>query len=283
MTERIDVHVHVYEQEVARRALSNIHVFRAAHGIVGVEISQDGTPEYLLREMERLGITRSVVQAVVMQPAVMRKINEWTAAAVKASGGRLFGFGGIHPLAPDADIDDEIKRFRDEYGFLGIKLHPTMQGFDPMGRDARRLYDRAAREGLAVLIHPDHRTGRRFQEGTPDHALTHEKLCTLLEEHRGLSIVAAHLGGCHSERLEAVVKASPSAWLDLAIVRVFYPEGPPAVAEAIRRFGVEHVLFGSDFPFWPQDAALSYLDRLDLTPDERRAIEVENPRRFLGL
>ncbi|OGP83870.1 MAG: hypothetical protein A2Y95_00195 [Deltaproteobacteria bacterium RBG_13_65_10] len=284
MTERIDVHVHVYEQEVARRALLNIRAFRAAHGIVGVEISEDGTPEHLLREMERLGITRSVVQTVVTRPDVMRKINAWTAATLKTSGGKLLGFGGIHPLAPASDIDDEIKRFRNEYGFCGIKLHPTMQGFDPTGRHARRVYDRAARAGLAVLIHPDHRTSWRFHGGNAEHVLTHEKLCALIEEHPGLPLVASHLGARHSERLEAAVKASPSAWLDLAIVKIFYPEGPAVLVDTIRRFGVERVLFGSDFPFWPQDAALSYLDKMiDLTPDERRAIEVENPRRFLGL
>jgi predicted TIM-barrel fold metal-dependent hydrolase len=283
LTERIDVHVHVYEQEVADRALSNIRKFRAAHGIAGVEISEDGTPAHLLREMERLKIHRCVLQAVVRRPDAMRKINAWTAAAMKASGGRLLGFGGIHPLAAGDDIDDEIKRFRNEYGFPGIKLHPTLQGFDPMGPQARRLYDRAAREGLAVLIHPDHRTGRRFQRGTPDQALTHEKLCALIEEHPGLPIVAAHLGSRHSERLEAAVKANPTVWLDLAIVRIFYPEGPATVVDAIRRFGAERVLFGSDFPYWPQEAALSYFDKLNLTPEERRAIQVDNPRRFLRL
>jgi len=283
MTDRIDIHVHVYEHEVAQRALANIRAFRAAHGLVGIEISEDGTPEYLLRRMEETGIGRSVIQAVVTRPDAMRRVNRWTAETARKSGERLLAFGGIHPLAPPGDIDDEIKRFRDEYDFLGIKLHPTMQGFAPLGPEARRLYERAAREGLAILIHPDHRTEFRFRGEGRSNFLTNEKLCTLIEEHPGLKLVAAHLGSQHSDRLEAALKSNPDAMLDVAILKVFYPDDPAQVAATIRRFGVERVLLGSDFPFWPQDAALAYLDRLGLTPEERLLIEVENPKRFLGI
>ena len=283
MTQRIDIHVHVYEHEVAQRALANIRAFRAAHGLAGVEISEDGTPEYLLRRMEETGIGRSVIQAVVTRPDAMRRVNLWTAETARKSGGRLLAFGGIHPMAALAEIDDEIKRFRDEYDFLGIKLHPTMQGFAPLGPEARRLYERAEREGLSILIHPDHRTEFRFRGQDQSNFLTNEKLCTLIEEHPGLKLVAAHLGSQHSDRLEAAIKSNPDTMLDVAILKVFYPDDPAQVAATIRRFGVERVMLGSDFPFWPQDAALSYLDRLGLTPEERLLIEVENPKRFLGI
>ena len=283
MYDRIDVHVHVYEREVARRALANIRAFRAGHGITGIELAEEGTLEFLLRRMEETGIGHSVIQAVVTRPDAMRKVNLWTAEAARRSGGRLSAFGGIHPLAPFADIDDEIKRFRNEYGFLGIKLHPTMQGFAPLGPEARRLYDRTAREGLAILIHPDHRTEFRFRGEDQSNFLTNELLCRLIEEHPGLRIVAAHLGSQHSDRLEAAIKASPGAMLDVAILKVFYPDDPAQVAATIRRFGVDRVMLGSDFPFWPQAAALAYLDRLDLTAQERRMIEVDNPKRFLGI
>ena len=282
MTERIDIHVHVYEPEVARRALSNIRAFRANAGIKGVEIAEDGTPEYLLRQMDSLGIARSVIQAVVTRPEAMGKVNAWTAGVAKRSGGRLHAFGGIHPLAGDVEIADEIKRFKDEYGFLGIKLHPTMQGFDPLCPEARRLYDRAARAGLAILIHPDHREAFQFGGSGRANLLTNDKLCELIEAHPGLRLIAAHLGAMHTERLETAIRESPDAWLDVAILKIFYPYDPAEVAAIIRRFGVDKVIFGSDFPFWPADAALAYLDRLSLTPEEREQIEVTNPRRFLG-
>jgi predicted TIM-barrel fold metal-dependent hydrolase len=158
-----------------------------------------------------------------------------------------------------------------------------MQGFAPLGPEARRLYETAAREGLAVLIHPDHRTEFRFRGEDRSNFLTNEKLCRLIEEHPGLRLVAAHLGSRHSDRLEAAIKASPGAMLDVAILKVFYPDDPAMVAATIRRFGVDRVMLGSDFPFWPQESALAYLDRLDLTAEERRAIEVDNPKRFLGI
>ncbi len=296
MTERIDVHVHAYEGPVARRALDNVLAFRKLAGIVGVEISEDGTPDHLLRGMDRLEIGLSVLQAVVPRPEMMEKVNAWTADAVRGSGGRLLAFGGIHPLARKAAITDELKRFAEEYDFRGVKLHPTLQCFDPLGIEARRLYDRIGNAGLPLLIHPDRRADPPFHvpgpeggpsqdalESHPDHVLTNEKLCQVIEACAGMTIVAAHLGGSHSERLETLVKASPDVWLDLAIVKVFFPEGPEHVASLVRRYGAENVLFGSDFPYWPQEAALAYAERMGLTGKERQQIEWENPRRFLKL
>lgn len=294
MTDRTDIHVHVYEERVAQRALSNIRGFRARAGIVDVEIAERGTPEYLLREMERLGISKSVIQAVVPRPEMMGKVNAWTNEKVGTSDGRLVAFGGIHPLARPYDISDEIKRFTNSYDFKGVKLHPTLQGFDPTGLAGMRLYERIARADLPILIHPDRRSGDGFTldgkvakdqdagyKSSPEHVLSNAKLCQIIETFPELTIIGSHLGGSHSDHLEALVKGSPRVWLDLAIVKVFFPEGPDYVASLVRAYGAESVLFGSDFPFWPQEAAINYLDRMALTDDERRLIEIENPARIL--
>ncbi|MFQ5459018.1 MAG: amidohydrolase family protein [Myxococcota bacterium] len=295
MTLRTDIHVHVYEPAIARRALDNIRAFRKQVGITGVEIADDGTPAFLLEEMARLGLSRSVIQAVVPRPDMMGKINAWTHETVAASDGRLLAFGGIHPFAARADISDEIKRFTDSYDFRGVKLHPTLQGFPPDGLEAMRLYEAITRAGLPILIHPDRRSAESFHPkgeasgpdihdrlSTPEHILTNEKLCRIIETFPELTIIGAHLGGSHSDRLEALVKGSPNVWLDLAIVKVFFPEGPDHVASLVRGYGAENILFGSDFPFWPQDVALAYLDKMGLSPDERRLIETENPARILA-
>jgi len=296
MPERIDMHVHVYEDGVARRAITNIRAVRARAGITGVERAEDGTPAFLLREMGRLGVTTSVIQAVVPRPEIMGKVNAWTSEQVRASGGRLLAFGGLHPLAPAAALSDESKRFTEAYGFKGVKLHPTLQSYDPLSAEAMRLYERIAAAGLTLLIHPDRRVGLAPSRGTEeealddhfllanaDHVLTNDRLCHIIESFPDLTVVAAHLGGSHSERLEALVKGSPKVWLDFAIVKVFFPEGPAHVARLVRRYGARKVVFGSDFPFWPQDAALAYLDEAGFTAEERRLMEIENPRRLLGL
>ena len=65
-------------------------------------------------------------------------------------------------------------------------------------------------------------------------------------------------------------------------MKVFFPEGPDYVASLVRGYGAENILFGSDFPFWPQEVALAYLEQMDLSEDERRLIETENPARILA-
>jgi predicted TIM-barrel fold metal-dependent hydrolase len=51
----------------------------------------------------------------------------------------------------------------------------------------------------------------------------------------------------------------------------------------LRNVGIEHVLFGSDYPQYSLQANLDALDRLGLTDAEKEAIRVGNARKLLGL
>ena len=51
----------------------------------------------------------------------------------------------------------------------------------------------------------------------------------------------------------------------------------------IRNVGIEHVLFGSDYPQYSLAANLAALERLPLTEDEKKAIRIGNAARLLGL
>lgn len=51
----------------------------------------------------------------------------------------------------------------------------------------------------------------------------------------------------------------------------------------IRSYGVDHVLFGSDYPMWNSKDELEYIDRLNLTHEEKELILHGNAERILNL
>lgn len=51
----------------------------------------------------------------------------------------------------------------------------------------------------------------------------------------------------------------------------------------IRRFNMQHVVFGSDYPMWQPDEELKRFHELPLTAQEKRAILWENGCKLLGM
>ena len=51
------------------------------------------------------------------------------------------------------------------------------------------------------------------------------------------------------------------------------------VETLIRKYGVDRVLFGTDYPMWSHEQELNFFFELDLSDEERRAILSENAKR----
>jgi aminocarboxymuconate-semialdehyde decarboxylase len=58
---------------------------------------------------------------------------------------------------------------------------------------------------------------------------------------------------------------------------------PPALRSTIELVGGEHVMFGSDYPFWEARATVDALTRAELAPEASAAIEAGNAARLFGL
>ena len=62
-----------------------------------------------------------------------------------------------------------------------------------------------------------------------------------------------------------------------------YSVPPEHINELIRQYGTDHVLFGSDYPMWDAGTELEYIEKLDLTNEERELILHKNSERILGI
>ncbi|MBR4711759.1 MAG: amidohydrolase [Clostridia bacterium] len=266
MTYIADSHCHIYPEKIALKAVASVEDFYEKLP----RQPWNGTAEELVRSGNEAGITHFIVFSVATNPRQVSSINRFIARSVLESGGRMAGLGAMHPDSDDFERDlDEIRSL----GLKGVKLHPDIQRFAADDPRAMKIYGLCEERGLPVCIHAG---DKRYDYSNP------ERMAHVAEAFPALKIQAAHLGGWSvweeaSLRLarypNVLVDCSSSLyWLDRDKAR-----------EIIRRYGAERVLFGTDYPFWPQKRELEDLCALGLSDGEYERILWRNAAELYGL
>ena len=239
----IDFHVHIFPDKIAEKAA------RAVGKFYDIPMALDGKLSTALTCMNRAGIRRFVAHSVATTPAQVESINRFILAAHAAYPDRILPFAALHPDLPDIQ---------------GFRLD-----------DARVLKMIGAVAGrLPLLIH----TGDyRYDNSGP------ERMNHVLDLFPNLVAVCAHLGG-YSEWERAAASRLPgrkNVYVDTS--SSLYALSPARAAEIIRSYGVEHVLFGTDYPMWDTSEELDRFFRLPLTEEEQELILHKNAERLLQL
>lgn len=259
----IDAHAHIFPNKIAEKAVAGIGKFYP-----DLKMHLDGTAETLIKTGSEAGVTKFIVQSVATTPEQVESINNFIAKSVQKYPDKLIGFAAMHPDYPD--IEKEIDRAV-SLGLKGVKIHPDFQQFYIDDEKAMRLYE--VLEGrLPILIH----TGdSRYQWSKP------ARLVSVLETFPKLDVIAAHFGGWSEWDDAAAALGGKRLWVDTS--SSLYAMSPQRARELIDIFGVQNVLFGTDYPMWEPKPELEMIDKIDLTPKEREMIFHENAERLLGL
>jgi len=105
----------------------------------------------LVDRVVSFGIAMPADRPAVIGEKDMKKVNDATAALVARAPEKVIGFMSVHPDEPAAL--DEMERAYGDLQLRGLKLGPNYQNFDPLGKNARRIYSRAQEMKLPVLFH----------------------------------------------------------------------------------------------------------------------------------
>lgn len=253
----IDSHCHIYPTKIAKPAVESTGRFYDMTAL------GDGTVNSLLAIGESAGIDRFVVQSVATTPHQVQSINKFIADEVSNFPDKLIGLGTMHPDSNDLKGDlEHIK----ELGLHGVKLHPDIQKFKIDDYRLLKIYELCEKENMPILMH----TGDyRFDFSNPN------RLVPILDIYKNLTIIGAHLGGW-SVWDEAVEKLSGYKNFYVDSSSSLYELPADKAVEIIRTYGVNRVLFGSDFPVFSPDIELERFMALPLTDDERKMILSEN-------
>jgi predicted TIM-barrel fold metal-dependent hydrolase len=207
--------------------------------------------------------------------------NELVAGLVKRFPGRFVGFGSVDPHRPDAAL--RVRRLPD-LGLLGLKLHPTMQGFDPSSDLAMHIFEAAADAGLAVITHTGTSglgagcpggQGLRIDLARP---ILLDRAAAAFPE---MPIVLAHVGWpWHLETL-AMGLHKTNIFIDISGWRYRYL--PPEVLRDMKGRLSSQFLFGTDVPMFSPADLLEEFATLELAEEVSAKILSENATRLLGL
>lgn len=257
-----DVHAHVYPDRVAQRAKQSIEQFYHH------PVQMDGRVETLLVQGQQAGITRHVIHSVGISWERVAAINTFIAATVAAHPDRFVGFGTMVPSHPHLGkaLEDMMA-----LGLRGVKLHPDIQHYDVDSDEAMGMLDAIADRGLPVLLHVG---DDRYDFSHP------EKVAYVLDRIPHLTVICAHLGGWTMWR---------EGWRYLAGRDNVYADCSSSLfalqpREAVRifqHFGMDHVIFGTDYPMWSPTEEVERFLRLPLTREEQQLIDCGNLERLL--
>ncbi|TVR50347.1 MAG: amidohydrolase [Puniceicoccaceae bacterium] len=292
----VDAHVHLYPPEVARDPARWAEAWGERHWAGQVldrpgRRSRQAFPDLdgLLREMDRLGIERSVLQGWYWENKDTCEFhNRFYAACLRRAPDRLIAFATVQPsgIGGVEHAREEMRKARDE-GFSGLgELCPHLGGGRPADGGWREVWELAADWGWPVTLHVSEPAGTVYPEKT-DTPL--EDFLLLVEAHPGLRPIFAHWGGGlpffelnrRARRLLAAA-AYDTAASPLIYGRKIWHHGPLLA-------GAERVVFGSDFPLLGNPEKGSLPERIlrelgsaELTETERAAIGRDNFLRLLG-
>lgn len=259
----IDFHTHVFPEDVAARALAQMI------GRTHMRAYYDGTLPGLLAEMDRAGVSISVLTPVATKPSQVRSINDWTAARVTD---RIRALGAIHPGIEDPVA--EVERIA-SLGLSGVKLHPEFQSFHPEDELMHAVYEACGRLGLVVLFHAGEDPNFTTVAGEP------AVFARLAERHSGTTFVLAHMGGYRMWDEAVEVLAGAPVRLDTSHATECFE--PSALRDLIRAFGSERVLFASDGPWTDAVAARAAVEQCGLDPTEVERVLWGNAASLLGI
>ena len=229
--------------------------------------------------------------------------NEEMAGAQKKYPGRLWASAAV-PLQDTRVaievVDDAVNRL----GLMGVNL-PGSVGADPR-IDAERLepfYAHCEKLRLSVFLHP---TDVIFQDALDGYdgalhlslgrvvevsvAAMRLILSGLMERHPKLKLYLSHTGGALPYQAGRMDKNSKAAKLPRPVTdymkRMVTDTVSPHSAGmkfAIDYFGIDNVMYGTDYPCWDPAACLKLLDEIELSDADKQKLFYDNARRILGL
>lgn len=262
----IDFHTHAFPDAVAQKALN------AVQAAENIEPCTDGTVNGSIKKLKADGVDFGVVCSIATNARQLPKVNSF-AIDINDFSRSLIALGTAHP---DSDIlEDELQRVYD-HDIKGIKIHPEYANYYIDSPEWDKVFSICEEMGLFVITHAG------LDMISPDRvAATPDRLAKVLDRHKKLTLVAAHLGGIsYWEQVYDVLCGRDNLYMDTAILNRQGAD-PSIVRDIIVKHGDNKILFGSDMPWSEPKDELSFISSLGLDEKSMNKILFENAQKLL--
>ena len=234
-----------------------------------------------LADMDAMGVDIQLLSIVPAQyyyqaepdlgAELARLQNDHIAETASTDPDRLVPMGTL-PLQAPAQAQRELQRITDDLGFRGLEINTNVWGTDLDASSLAWFWDEVERRDLMVILHPHGFSHAERLDayylanvvGLPlesSIALSRLILSGVLERHPRLKLVVVHGGGYlpyyiartdhaweHRPETRRHISRRPSEYLG----RVHFDtttHSADAVALLVARYGADHVMLGTDYPF----------------------------------
>ncbi len=238
-------------------------------------------PEQRLRDMDRMGVDLQAISVVPPQyfywaePEIGAKlsgmINDRLSEIVAGHPDRFVGLGTL----PLQDLDlalGELERVVGELGFRGLEICTNVNGTDFDDPRFAPFFDKVVEHDLLLVVHPNGFTqGERLTDyylintvGMPmDSTVFIARMIFggVMERYPELKVCVMHGGGYlpfyparfdHAYRSREDCREHLSGPPTTYLARMYFDTmvfDPEMLSNLIRRWGADHVLLGTDYPY----------------------------------
>ena len=274
--------------------------------------------EVRLADMDRMGID---IQAISPAPnqlvywtepelgiELARAVNDRLAQIAAQWPDRFVGLGTVPLQNVDLAVT-ELERCVKTLGLRGVEILPNVNGLDLTDErlGLEKFFARAETLGIVLFMHP---LGFTQAERLRDHyfnnvignpmettiAASHLIFDGVLDRHPRLKIVLPHAGGFlahywarmdHAHRARpdcrTVIRKPPSTYL----AKMYFDTiafDPRMLRHMIERYGADHVLLGTDYPYdMAETDPVGLLAKVRITSTDRAKIEGLNAAKLLKI
>jgi predicted TIM-barrel fold metal-dependent hydrolase len=311
---RLDVHAHYFSKEyLALLERLGIDKQRLEPGHRLLHQTRDADFAERFAAMDRAHVDKQILSVSGVSPYSLeeknaiegaRYANDLYAELAREMPARFAAFG-VLPMPHVTAASAEIARCLDELDMWGITMNTSILGtsladpaFDP-------IYAELDKRGTVLFIHPAGlacgsqelvETGLTWPLGAPfedSMAILELLQAGFTQRFPRIKTIVPHLGGTLPfliQRLDHMAQRfMPGKGVPREELRKFWYDTvnahPPSLRLAIETFGLDRLVFGTDWPFWKGEAhqlAADHLAQSGLTPAQISAIDSGNARAIFG-
>lgn len=226
--------------------------------------------ERLLEIYNTLGIDKACLNAWQI-PYDTEGGNKEVYELKKKYPNQIIGFGIVCPRDRSRALD-EVHRCVQDYGFKGLKLHPTINSYMVDSTLVDPIMDLAEKYSLSVLIH------------SQNDGYSHPRMiAALAKRHPATSVIIGHMGEDAWVEAVEMVKKHTNLYLDTTGI----PNEVYIIPTAVAEVGANRIVWGSDSPVLNAAVELSRITSADLygkiTEKDKNLILGGNIARILSI
>lgn len=174
----IDAHVHIFPPY---RSAGAVRWLKKA--IPCVDVDESISESEILEILDAMGISSFFNYVYPLRPGESRSLNAFNYQLSKRVNNAVC-FGSVHP--GNKDRKEIVEEAILDFGLIGLKFHPFVQGFDILDERMDMVYETMERLNRPIIFHTgfDHFYGARLKPDAMD---------TLLTRYPDLTVVIAHM------------------------------------------------------------------------------------------